>query len=192
MLKIYASILLNSAKTKPKDKKVHPVYKGNFHEKDYERIIAVIFVQPQYIKTMTSVSKSLLLKQWQTLHICHENYEQYALIIKLLAIACTALAISLSLSLLLSLFLLSIVWLQEAIWKTYQGRIADAIIVVEDKMTCIDAEDIDKPGQPYLLYKQWQLNRNTSKQLIKEYLGNSIKPTVIYPYLPLVLILLIF
>ena len=83
-------------------------------------------------------------------------------------------------------------WLQEAIWKTYQGRIADAIIVVEDKMTCIDAEDIDKPGQPYLLYKQWQLNRNTSKQLIKEYLGNSIKPTVIYPYLPLVLILLIF
>ncbi len=141
---------------------------------------------------MTSVSKSLLLKQWQTLHNCHENYEQYALIIKLLAIACTALSISSSLSLLLSLFLLSIVWLQEAIWKTYQGRIADAIIVIEDKMTCIDAEDIDKSGQPYLLYKQWQLKRPNNKQLIKEYIVNSIKPTVIYPYLPLILILLVF
>ncbi len=141
---------------------------------------------------MTSVSKPLLLKQWQTLHICHENYEQYALIIKLFAIACTVVAISLSVSLLLSLFLLSIVWLQEAIWKTYQSRLAQAIMLIEEKMTCNDAEDNDKLEQPYLLYTQWQLKRPSNKQLIKEYIVNSIKPTVIYPYLPLILILLVF
>lgn len=141
---------------------------------------------------MTSVSKPLLLKQWQTLHICHENYEQYALIIKLFAIACTVVAISLSVSLLLSLFLLSIVWLQEAIWKTYQSRLAHAIMLIEEKMTCNDAEDNDKLEQPYLLYKEWQLKRPNNKQLIKEYIVNSIKPTVIYPYLPLILILIVF
>ncbi len=183
--------MLNSAKTKPKDEKVHSIQKGNFHEKDYERIITVIFLQPQYIKIMTSVAKSLLLKQWQTLHICHESYEQYALIIKLFAIAGTLLVIPLSIPLFLSLFFLSIVWLQEAIWKTYQGRIADSILAIEDKMTRSNSEDSDQSDQPYLLYKQWQLNRSSNKQLIKEYLGNSIKPTVIYPYLPLILILLV-
>ncbi len=141
---------------------------------------------------MASVSKPLLLKQWQILHICHENYEQYALIIKLFAIACTVVAISLSVSLLLSLFLLSIVWLQEAIWKTYQSRLAQAIMLIEEKMTCKDAEDNNKLEQPYLLYTQWQLKRPNNKQLIKEYIVNSIKPTVIYPYLPLILILIVF
>lgn len=50
----------------------------NFHEKDNARIIAVIFVQPQYIKSMvfkpmTTVPPQLLHEQWQTLHNSDES-----------------------------------------------------------------------------------------------------------------------
>ncbi len=140
---------------------------------------------------MTTVSKPLLLKQWQTLHNSHENYEQYALIIKLLAVAISIAVIALSLTMLFAVFLLSILWLQEGIWKTYQYRIANAIITIEDQMTDKYSEHTNKVEQPYLLYKKWQLNRGTNKQLVKEYLTNSVKPTVIYPYLPLMAVLLL-
>jgi len=144
------------------------------------------------LKPMTTVSTQLLLDQWQTLHNSHESYEHYALIIKLVSIAITLLTYAFSIPLPVSLLLIASLWLQEGIWKTFQSRTSDAIMALEEKLALNGSEASDDSTQPYLLYKQWQANRPNSKALITEYVSNSLKPTVIYPYLPLLLVIIIW
>jgi len=141
---------------------------------------------------MTTVSKQFLVEQWQTLHNNHENYESYALIIKLVATAITLFALTFSIATIVTLLLLATIWLQEGIWKTYQQRTVNAIIEIEDKLALKEAEQTDESMQPYLVYKQFQKNRPAVNALIAEYISNSLKPTVIYPYVPLMIVVLIF
>ncbi|MCP4989182.1 MAG: hypothetical protein GY928_24925 [Colwellia sp.] len=141
---------------------------------------------------MTTVTNQLLLKQWQTLHNSHEDYEKYALIIKLVAIASTFLIFTFSITTLVELLLIAALWLQEGIWKTFQSRTADAIMAIEEKLALNETEQSNDPEQLYLFYKQWTANRPNSKTLVTEYIKNSLKPTVIYPYLPLILLIIIF
>lgn len=77
--------------------------------------------------------------------------------------------------------LLATLWLQEGIWKTFQHRTANAIMVIEDKLNIDDIEQKSKSVKPHLVYKQWQDNRPRSKALVVEYIGNSLKPKVLYP-----------
>ncbi|PKI14721.1 hypothetical protein [Colwellia sp. 12G3] len=141
---------------------------------------------------MTTVSKQLLVEQWQTLNDNHENYENYALIIKLVAITITLFAFTFSVTSMVTLLLLATLWLQEGIWKTFQQRTASAIIAIEDKLALNELEQTNESIKPYLFYKQWQVNRPSTKALIVEYVSNSLKPTVLYPYIPLMLIVIIF
>ena len=141
---------------------------------------------------MTTVSKQLIVEQWQTLHNNHENYESYALIIKLIATAITLFALTFSLASMVSLVLLATLWLQEGIWKTYQQRTVNAIIAIENKLALSKAEQTTESIEPYLVYSQWQENRPGIKALITEYVSNSLKPTVMYPYMPLMIVILIF
>jgi len=141
---------------------------------------------------MIKDSKQLLVEQWQTLHNSHESYENYALIIKLVAIVLTLLALTFSLVTLVTLLLLATLWLQEGIWKTFQQRTESAIIAIEDKLELSDDEQTDESTAPYLFYKQWQANRPSTKGLICEYISNSLKPTVLYPYFPLMFVVIIF
>jgi hypothetical protein len=141
---------------------------------------------------MTTVSKQLLVEQWRTLQNNHENYENYALIIKLVATAIALFAFIFSVTSMVTLLLLATLWLQEGIWKTYQQRTVNAIMAIEDKLALNEAEQTNESMKPYLVYKQWQENRPGTKALIVEYVSNSLKPTVLYPYFPLMLVVLIF
>jgi hypothetical protein len=141
---------------------------------------------------MTTVSKQLLVEQWRTLQNNHENYENYALIIKLVATAIALFAFIFSVTSMVTLLLLATLWLQEGIWKTYQQRTVNAIMAVEDKLALNEAEQTNESIKLYLVYKQWQENRPGTKALIAEYVRNSLKPTVLYPYFPLMLLVLIF
>jgi hypothetical protein len=141
---------------------------------------------------MTTVSKQLLVEQWRTLQNNHENYENYALIIKLVATAIALFAFIFSVTSMVTLLLLATLWLQEGIWKTYQQRTVNAIMAIEDKLALNEAEQTNESMKPYLVYKQWQENRPGTKALIAEYVSNSLKSTVLYPYFPLMLVVLIF
>jgi hypothetical protein len=130
-------------------------------------------------------SKQLLSKQWQTLHNSHEQYEHLSLVIKLLTIVVTTTLVSLSFSLITTLLIVSILWLQEGIWKTFQARACSAIIKLEEEMTSNSHIHI------YPLYNDWQNNRPSTIKLINEYISNALKPTVIFPYAPLMVIVCI-
>lgn len=138
---------------------------------------------------MTTVSKTTLTNQWKTLHNSHESYEQYALIIKLVTIAITLFLLTFSLGTLVALLVIAILWLQEGIWKTFQSRTEAAIMAIEEQL---DATQTEESEQPYLFYKEWQASRPRSKALVGEYLKNSLRPTVVYPYAPLMFLVCLF
>ena len=133
---------------------------------------------------MTIESNALLVKEWQALHSSHEGYEQYALIIKLFSVAVTLFSLALSQESSVIILILAVLWLQEGIWKTYQARASDRIELIERALP-------EKNIQAFQFYCQWSDNRPSYAGLVMEYIKNSLKPTVIYPYIPLMFITLI-
>jgi len=119
--------------------------------------------------------------QWQTLHNSYERYEQYALVIKLISISLTLVSLTLTLNIMLLPLIIVILWLQEAIWKTYQSRLSDVIIKLEQERK-----------SAYPLYSNWQEKRPSTGELVNEYINSAIKPTVAFPYAPLIGIALFF
>jgi len=138
---------------------------------------------------MTIEHNADLVKEWQELHNCHESYERLALIIKLLAVTLTVLLVVVAQSHLIILLVLAILWLQEGIWKTYQARTSDRIALIEQTITG-NKQSEKNSTSAFQFYSQWSDNRTGALGLIKEYLKNAIKPTVIYPYVPLMIIAL--
>jgi hypothetical protein len=130
---------------------------------------------------MTDKSTGQLSPQWKILHDNYEKYEQYSLVIKLITICVTVCSIALIFSIVLTISIITVLWLQEAIWKTYQSRLSDAIITLEQ----------DNTGDIHL-YSQWQEKRPSKAKLIKEYIYSALKPTVAFPYAPLMVIVVVF
>lgn len=141
---------------------------------------------------MNTDSKKLLLEQWQTLHNSHESYERYALIIKLVAVSLTLASFVFEVNSCLAILIIAITWLQEGIWKTFQQRTSNAILAIEQKLASSEEEPNLALVKPYLFYSEWQGSRQTTIGLIKEYFTNALKPTVMYPYLPLILLAVVF
>ncbi|NOQ77539.1 MAG: hypothetical protein GQ475_07120 [Methylococcaceae bacterium] len=125
--------------------------------------------------------------EWVIIHSDIEKYERFSLIIKLFTVFIFILAKASAFNPLLIIFLILILWLQDGIWKTFQKRLETKILIIEDN---IDSNS-NKKGSAFQLYSEWHKNRTGSLSLIKEYIFNSLKPTVAYPYIALVTLLAI-
>ena len=136
-----------------------------------------------------------LVKEWRELHGSHEQYEHYALMIKLVAVVLTVFLIAFTLPKIIILLILAVLWLQEGIWKTYQARTNTRKTLIEKTLLHANNGDTNSPDTSntvaFQFYHQWSENRSSTLTLIKEYLKNSVKPTVIYPYVPLMIVALI-
>jgi hypothetical protein len=133
---------------------------------------------------MTLESNALLVKEWQAIHNSHEHYEQYALIIKLFSVAVTLFSLAFYPKGIVIILILATLWVQEGIWKTYQARACNRIELIEQAL-------LENNLVAFQFYRQWADNRPSSAGLIIEYIKNTLKPTVIYPYIPLIFIVLI-
>jgi len=126
---------------------------------------------------MTKISPNNLLSQeWQILHQDHEKYDQFGLLIKLSALLAALLSMGLKIDLWLALIFILLPWLQEGIWRTVQARTSDRILAIEKLLN----KSGDQPAMQF--YSNWEANRPGTVGLIKEYLVNSVRPTVAYPY----------
>jgi len=79
--------------------------------------------------------------------------------------------------------LLLVLWLQEAIWKTFQGRTEQRLLVLEKAYQT--GHETNNETQPLQFYRHWTETRPGTTKLIAEYLGNAIRPTIAYPYVAL-------
>ena len=126
-------------------------------------------------------------KEWAILHNDIEKYEKFSIVIKLFSVLISVLCISYILNEWVTVTFILILWLQDGIWKTFQKRLEARILFIEKKLNhkVID-NDI-----PFQFYSQWENKRQGIKGLLIEYISNSAKPTVAYPYFLLIVLTLI-
>jgi len=129
-----------------------------------------------------------LKREWELLHTDNEKYERYSLLIKLVAISCSVLLIVFSSTVFLSLLIIVVLWGQEAIWKTFQDRMCDRIMLIEQAMSSNSTPLPDA----FQFYSEWSKNRPATVGTVKEYAKSALRPTVLYPYLVLIALVCLF
>ncbi|MDF1643534.1 MAG: hypothetical protein P1U80_05060 [Pseudomonadales bacterium] len=126
--------------------------------------------------------------EWSLLQNQFDSYEKYSLLIKLTSMGILSAAYfsnHLSISI---LFLLLMVWLQDAIWKTFQSRIDVRLLQLEQYLSSEHPLET-RDGKAYQFNSLYIENRPGSIALVKEYLAQALRPTVAFPHLPLVTLL---
>lgn len=125
---------------------------------------------------MNTSPRDLLSQEWTCLHQDHERYDRYGLLIKLTAVLACLASLGLAMSLWLAVAFVLVLWLQEGIWRTVQARTSERLLAIEKML----ADTGDQPAMQF--YSNWEASRPGSAGLIKEYLLNTARPTVAYPY----------
>ena len=139
--------------------------------------------------------KDLLGQEWIALHNNHERYEAGGLLIKLVGLTFAAFGVALGLNTAFVILLLLVIWVQEGICRTFQARIGQRILRVEELIVRAGATDgLSSPAaganMPFQLHSEWRAGRGGVKGLLVEYSASACKPTVAYPYALLVVVVM--
>ena len=135
---------------------------------------------------MPDAQLSILQSEWITLQNQFDSYEKFSLAIKIFSILlCCMLIFALDVGF-ESLVVVAILWLQDGIWKTFQARIGQRLEVVEQ---AIQDNPHHLPEHPLQMGMQfnlaWSQSRPSAIGLVGEYIKQSLKPTVAYPHVVL-------
>ena len=131
---------------------------------------------------------SQLSSEWSLLQNQFDSYEKYSLLIKLSSIGALAAAYFTNHLSIFVLLLLLVLWLQDAIWKTFQARIDVRLLQLEDYLSNEHALE-NRDGIAFQFNSLYAQNRPGNVDLLKEYLCQSLRPTVAFPHIVLVAIL---
>ena len=107
-----------------------------------------------------------------------------SLLIKLFAVAVLAAAAFVDHRSPIPLALLLVLWLQDAIWKTFQSRIEVRLLQLETHLASGEAND----GDAFQYNRLFADNRPGVTGLVQDYLQQAARPTVAFPHLLLVCI----
>lgn len=127
-------------------------------------------------------------QEWVLLQPLYERYEGSALFIKLLAVALFSVGLVMDVLVPWLVLLCLVLWLQEGIFKTYQGRLGARLLQLEQLL----AGDAAASGTPaFQLHRGWAAQRAGASGLLLEYLRSARRPTVAFPYAVLILVALV-
>jgi len=128
-----------------------------------------------------------LQSEWCLLQNQFDSYEKYSLIIKLFSVAVLAATVQTSNASVLMIVVLLVLWLQDAIWKTFQGRIEVRLLQIE-KFLATSASPEQTVEAPCQFNTEYQKQRPGTMGLIIEYCHQAVRPTVAFPHVVLVLL----
>jgi len=123
--------------------------------------------------------------EWCLLQNQFESYEKHSLYIKLISILMLFLSEIFSVSMISIFLILLVLWLQDAIWKTFQSRIEPRLLKIEKNIR----EKTE--GSEFQFNKEYQLVETSGLSKILEYARQAIRPTVAFPHIVLMIILLL-
>jgi len=130
------------------------------------------------------MKKNEFVTEWCLLQNQFDSYEKHSLYIKLVSILVLLSAeISGVISISIALILI-VLWLQDAIWKTFQARIEPRLFQIEKYLS----EECNESTCQF--NSEYNRVRLSGVALIIEYACQSIRPTVAFPHLILILIIL--
>ncbi|WNO60219.1 hypothetical protein [Rheinheimera sp. MMS21-TC3] len=139
--------------------------------------------------------KKALATEWCLLQNQYDSYEKHSLYIKMLSIVVMLVAVTLQASSFFIVLLLLVLWLQDAIWKTFQSRIEPRLLQLELYLKLpseLEPSQLStKAVCVFQFNSEYQKVKLTGLLLIKEYIAQSVRPTVAFPHLVLILLLLI-
>ena len=115
----------------------------------------------------------------------YDSYEKWSLVIKLVNIVLSCVLLASIEESAVVLLPVAILWLQDAIWKTFQSRIGERILVVEQGIAVGD-EQLSVEQLAMQFNRQWLAARPPALALLAEYCRQAVKPTVAYPHVGLV------
>lgn len=124
--------------------------------------------------------------EWQTLQQNHEQHERNALLVKLTCMALSLLGIAVPMPWLWLAVCIALFWVQEGIIKTYQTRLADRLLRVEALLRQAQLEPMAMQ-----LHTEWAERRPSGAALIAGYLLSACRPTVAFPYVPLLMCIVV-
>ncbi len=134
------------------------------------------------------MTSSHLASEWSLLQKQFDSYEKHSLLIKLSSIGVLSAAHFTNHLSVFILLLLLILWLQDAIWKTFQARIDVRLLQLEEYLSNEHSLE-NRDGIAFQFNSLYAQNRPGSVGLLKEYLGQSLRPTVAFPHIVLIAIL---
>ena len=133
-----------------------------------------------------------LRQEWATLQATFERYERGGLTVKLVAVVLVAAGLLTSFAPVLICVLLAVLWLQEGIWRSFQARIGARLLKVEaglrhEAESAASADRVAAPGDvvAFQLHSEWLASRAGGFRLLRDFIANSLRPTVAYPYVVL-------
>jgi hypothetical protein len=148
---------------------------------------------------MSNSQLSLLQNEWLTLQTQFDSYEKCSLAIKLFNVLLASLSLFVLHANIWALIICAVVWLQDGIWKTFQSRIAQRLEVVESAIKHCSTEhssedsskqNVDSSHLPMQFNSTWEESRPGAVGLVAEYIKNSIKPTVAFPHVILIALII--
>ncbi len=121
--------------------------------------------------------------EWCLLQNQFESYEKHSLYIKLSSIVLVLFAAVFNVSAILTSLLLVVLWVQDAIWKTFQSRIEPRLMKIES--------NIREEGSAFgfQFNSDYQSTQTHGLSKILEYAKQAARPTIAFPYLALLVIL---
>ena len=129
--------------------------------------------------------KTAWAQEWTTLQGEFERYEHGVLWLKLAAVLVFLLGAMLLVEPFLLSVLLLVLWMQEAIYKTFQNRLGARILQLEQWIVAPPAAEA---GIPYQLHSAWMAQRKGLAGLLAEYTSSALRPTVAFPHVVLLLV----
>lgn len=123
--------------------------------------------------------------EWCLLQNQFESYEKHSLYIKLLSILVLLSFVALDIYNESVLFTLIVLWMQDAIWKTFQSRIEPRLLQIEQNIR------EEKPDAEFQFNSEYQKVSNKGLALIVEYARQAMRPTVAFPHVILIIVYLV-
>lgn len=120
-------------------------------------------------------------QEWIALHTSYEHAERVSLLIKLIAVLLTAVLTAIDTHTCITCLFIGILWLQDAIWKTFQSR-------TEQRLLTIEKIASTNQYTPPAFYSEWEKSRPSLFKLIQAYVSNAFRPTIAYPYPILIIV----
>jgi hypothetical protein len=135
---------------------------------------------------MSDEQLHMLQSEWITLQNQFDSYEKCSLVIKLFNILVCCILVFVLDTKLWSLAVAAILWLQDGIWKTFQGRIGQRLEVVEQAIQDNPNRILDDTSHMGMQFNlAWNQLRPHAVGLVSEYIKQALKPTVAYPHVVL-------
>lgn len=151
------------------------------------------------------MKNTALQNEWTLLQNQYDSYEKFSLVIKLVCLSLSSFLFYQDMAAFYLVVIIALFWLQDAIWKTFQSRIETRLLALESALEQANTEENSNTETStnrhsndklqtltaFQFNRDFAVNRPSAIALIFSYFTQAIRPTIAYPYVVMVALILL-